>query len=193
MTKKLRVLVACEYSGVVRDAFAARGHDAWSCDILNTDVPGNHYMQDVRRVLRKTKGEWDLIIAHPPCTRLCNSGVSWLDKRGLWGEMEDAADFFNYFKGKAPMVCIENPIPHGYATARIGKYTQKVQPWMFGDNYSKQTCLWLENLPPLVPTSTLDGSTAEPFVMTMWPSEDRAKLRSKTFPGLAKAMAEQWG
>lgn len=185
----MRVLVACEFSGIVRDAFIARGHDAVSCDLLDTERPGPHYKGDVRDML---SGTWDLVIAHPPCTYLCNSGVRWLGSNpGRWLAMEDAAQFFNLFKGAAPRVCIENPVPHKYARVRIGGYSQIIQPWQFGHGEIKATCLWLENLPSLVPAKIVDGRV--PRVHHASPGPERWKERSRTYPGVADAMAGQWG
>ncbi len=186
----MKVLVACEFSGIVRDAFARRGHDAWSCDLLPTEIPGNHIQDDV---LKHLDEGWDLMIAHPPCTRLCNSGVCWLGKRNLWAEMEQAGQFFRLLlEAEIPRVAVENPIPHKYALNIIGrKYDQAIQPWQFGHGETKATCLWLVNLPILLPTSVVEGraqrSHHEP------PSPDRWKNRSRTFTGIAEAMAEQWG
>jgi len=145
----MRVLVACEESGTVRDAFRKLGHDAWSCDLI--DIDNKHHLQG--DVLEYLDWNWDLMIAHPPCTRLCNSGVMWLDKRNLWDELKEAWQFFNKLKN-APIerICIENPIPHKYAVEHIGKYTQLIQPWQFGHGETKATCLWLKNLPLLTPT-----------------------------------------
>ena len=196
----MRVLVACEYSGTVRDALQARGHDAMSCDILPTDAPGDHFQGDVREVLYDKS--WDLIIAHPPCTYLCNSGVSWLHKdEQRWAHLDMAANFFKLFLDvDCKRVAIENPIPHRYAVERIGrKYDQIVQPWMFGHTERKATCFWLKGLPKLVET---DNVKAEMLTLPkreqqrlhyLPPSADRAKLRSKTYQGIADAMAEQWG
>ena len=187
----LRVLVACEFSGVVRDAFAARGHDAWSCDLLPTEAPGQHIQGDVLEVLRYG---WDLMIAHPPCTCLCNSGVRWLyELDGRWTEMEFAADFFRVLL-TAPIekIAVENPIPHKYAVSIMGRnYNQLIQPWQFGHGETKATCLWLKNLPELVPTNIVEGR--EQRIHKMTPSRDRSKLRSITYTGIAQAMAEQWG
>lgn len=192
-TTRLRVLVACEESGVVRDAFNLRGHDAWSCDLL--DRPGKHITGNVREYLL---GGWDLMIAHPPCTRLCNSGVCWLSKRNLWLEMEHAAQFFSdLLDAPIPRKALENPIPHKYALAIIGrKYDQIIQPYQFGHPERKATCLWLENLPLLRATNVVplpkEKSIAQ-RIHYLPPSPERAMLRSKTFPGIAKAMADQWG
>ena len=186
----MKVLIACEYSGVVRDAFIKRGHDAVSCDILPTERSGPHYMGNVLPLL----GEgWDLMIAHPPCTRLCNSGVCWLDKRNLWDEMREGARFFKtLLNADIPRIAIENPIPHGYAVREIGKkYDQIIQPWQFGHGETKATCLWLKNLPKLEPTRIAKGR--EQRLHMLPPSKDRAKLRSKTYFGIADAMAIQWG
>jgi len=187
----MRVLVACEYSGRVRDAFIRRGHDAISCDLLPTEQPGPHIQGDVRPLLRD---RWDLVIAHPPCTRLCNSGVRWLHERNLWGDMHEAVDFFlECLNANAPCVAVENPVMHKYARERIGKPSFTVQPWQFGDNEKKRTCFWTHGLFDLQPTSKLDGSTAAQSVHKATPGPDRWKERSRTFPGLAEAIADQWG
>jgi len=187
----MRVLVACEYSGTVRDAFKRQGHDAWSCDILPTERKGQHYQGDVRDVLDE---DWDQIIAHPPCTRLCNSGVRWLNERNLWAELEAAAEFFKLFlNNKCPRIAIENPIPHRYAVRLIGRqYDQVIQPWQFGHPESKAVCLWLKGLPKLVPTRIVTKGIKQK-VWRMGPSEDRAKERSRFYNGIANAMAKQWG
>lgn len=152
----MRVLVACEYSGTVRDAFISAGHDAISCDILPTDKPGPHYQGDVRDMLHE---RFDLIIAHPPCTYLCNSGVCHLHKDpARWAKLEDAAKFFKLFLDiDGPRVAIENPIMHKYGKGLIGgvNQTQVVQPWMFGHTETKATCLWLKGLPDLQPTNNV--------------------------------------
>lgn len=189
-SRMLRVLVACETSATVRDAFAALGHDAWSCDLLPTEKPGNHFQGDVRDILYL--GTWDLLVAHPPCTRLCNSGVRWLAERNLWGEMEEGAEFFKMFLD-APIekIAVENPIPHRHALKIIGrKYDQIIQPWMFGHGETKATCLWLKKLPKLQPTDIVQGREGK--VWRMPPSKDRWKERSRTYQGIANAMAEQW-
>ena len=188
----MRVLVACEFSGIVRDAFAARGHDAWSCDLLPSERPGNHIQGDVLGILGDG---WDMVIAHPPCTRLCNSGVRWLHERGLWDAMEEAATFFRHLlHSPVKKVAVENPVMHRYAKEIVGQGPdQSVQPWQFGDNYKKRTCFWLRGLPKLEPTSDLDGSTADAAVHRASPGPDRWKERSRTYPGLAAAMAAQWG
>jgi len=198
----VRVLVACEFSGIVRDAFAARGHDAWSCDLLPTERPGPHIQGDV---LPHLEDGWDLMIAHPPCTYLTNAGVCHLHSvptrlgnlpkvhgAERWEAMRQAAAFFNTLKA-APIqrIAIENPIPHKYARALIGNYAQRYQPWQFGDGETKATCLWLKNLPPLMDTIT--DTRRERRVHLATPSPDRWKVRSRTPQGVAEAMAEQWG
>ena len=182
---KLRVLVACEFSGIVRDAFIKKGHNAMSCDYLPTERPGPHYQGDVRNILHKY---WDLIISHVPCIRLANSGVRWLSERNLWQEMYIACEFFNLFQqiGKTGIkVGIENPIPHKYAVEYIGKYTQIVQPWMFGHPETKATCLWLYNLPKLKPTNIVEGREGRVWKMT--PGPERWKNRSRTRDGTRSA------
>ena len=190
----MRVLVACEFSGVVRRAFAARGHDAWSCDLLPSEDRSNkHIIGDARDILNDG---WDLLaVFHPPCTRLCNSGVRWLAERNLWSELDEAAALFSAFLN-APIarVAVENPIMHRHAKERIAGYTapaQTIQPWQFGHGETKATCLWLRGLPNLVPTNVVDGR--EQRVFRLPPSADRWKERSRTYPGIADAMASQWG
>ena len=198
----MRVLVACEYSGTVRDAFRARGHDAWSCDILPTDAdPSWHIQGDAIEVAYGQ--DWDLMIAHPPCTYLTNSGVTWLHKDPTrWAKLDDAAAFFKrLYDAPIPRKCIENPIMHKYAKERIGgiKQSQVIQPWMFGHMEQKATCLWLQGLPELKPTNNVkEQMMALPDnerqrLHYLPPSADRWKLRSTTFKGIADAMAEQWG
>lgn len=199
---ELRVLVACEFSGTVRDAFLARGHDAWSCDLLPDEKGSNRHIRgDARDLLQP--GLWDLlIVAHPPCTRLCNSGVRWLStpppgrtKADMWAELEEGAALFSAFwNAPVPRVAVENPVMHRHAKARIANYAepaQSVQPWQFGHGETKRTCLWLRNLPPLVPTNIVEGR--EPRVHHMSPGPDRWRERSRFFPGIAAAMADQWG
>ena len=182
----MRILVACEYSGTVRDAFIARGHDAWSCDLLPTETDGPHIQGDVRQALLAT--EWDLMIAHPPCTHLAVSGARWFkDKRQ---EQAEALDFVRLLMD-APVskICIENPI--SVISTKIRKPDQIIQPWMFGHGETKATCLWLKGLPLLAPTRVVEGREAR--VHRLPPSPDRWKLRSKTYQGIADAMAAQWG
>lgn len=201
MTAPLRVLVACEFSGTVRRAFAARGHDAWSCDLLPADDRSNrHIVGDARDLLGDG---WDLLmVAHPPCTRLCNSGVRWLSVpppgrtiESMWQELDEGAALFSAF-WNAPIerIAIENPVMHRHAKARIAGYrdfAQSVQPWQFGHPETKRTCFWLKNLPALVPTNIVDGR--EQRVARMSPGPDRWRERSRFYPGIADAMADQWG
>jgi len=192
--KDIKVLVCCEFSGVVREAFRKRGFDAWSCDLLPAeDGSKYHIRRDVREIL---DDGWDLIIAHPPCTYLANSGVRWLHERpDRWGKLEEAASFFReLLKAPIPHIAVENPIPHRYAFERIGrKYDQIIQPWQFGEPYSKATCFWLKNLPPLYPTKIIPRDKVKQAVWREPPSLDRWKNRSRTYRGIAEAMAEQWG
>ena len=188
---KLRVLAACEYSGRVRDAFNAIGHDAISCDLLPSEAPGPHIQGDVLELLKEP---WDLVIAHPPCTRLCNSGVRWLHERNLWGDMVAGAEFFRAcLNANAPAVAVENPVMHKYAREICGEHSFTVQPWQFGDPAKKRTCFWTIGLPPLTPTSALTAADARPDCHHASPGPDRWKERSRTYPGIARAMAEQWG
>jgi hypothetical protein len=187
----MRVLIACEYSGRVREAFRALGHDAISCDLLPAEDGGKHIEGDVRNLMY-LRG-WDLMIAHPPCTRLCNSGVRWLSERNLWHELDDAAAFFReLLEAPIPRIAVENPVPHKYAVERIGRsYDFTTQPYEHGDPYTKRTAFWLKNLPPLAPSNPVVGR--EPAVHRASPGPDRWRERSRTYPGLARAIAEQWG
>ena len=187
----MKVLVACEFSGTVRRAFRARGHEAWSCDLLPASDGSPHHIQgDALAVLGDG---WDLLIAHPPCTRLCNSGVRWLADRDLWAEMRDAcALFLAFLNAPVPCVAVENPVMHGHARAIIGRGPDfTVQPWQFGHGEIKRTCFWTRGLPPLRPTSIVPGREAR--VHRAAPGPDRWALRSLTYAGIAEAMAEQWG
>lgn len=189
----MKVLVACEYSGRVRDAFLALGHDAVSCDLLPSEAPGPHIQGDVRALLRKS---WDLVIAHPPCQFLCNSGVRWLHEReGRWQDMEAGAAFFlQCLHANAPLVAVENPVMHKYARVIVGRGPDfTVQPWQFGDPAKKRTCFWVRGLPPLTPTSGMTAADARAECHLASPGPDRWKERSRTYMGLARAMAEQWG
>jgi hypothetical protein len=195
----MKILIACEYSGTVRDAFIKKGHDAISCDLLPTDKPGPHYQGDVFDIINDG---FDMMIAHPPCTFLCNSGVSWLYKKpGRWEDMKIGALFFKkLFNTDIEKICIENPIMHKYAGKIIcQRQSQVVQPWMFGHTEQKATCLWLKNLPLLT-----ESNNVKEKMMTLKdnerqrlhylpPSPERWKLRSTTFQGIADAMADQWG
>ncbi len=197
----MKVLIACEYSGTVRRAFANAGHDAWSCDLLPSEDRSNrHIVGDARTLLREG---WDLLmVAHPPCTRLCNSGVRWLSVppvgrtlESMWQELREGAALFSAF-WNAPIkrICVENPVMHRHAKALIVNYqepAQSVQPWQFGHGEVKRTCFWLRELAPLKPTNIVDGRV--PRVHFASPGPDRWKERSRFFPGIAAAMAEQWG
>lgn len=181
----MRILVACEYSGTVRDAFRALGHDAMSCDLLPTEKPGPHYQGSVVDIL---DDGWDMMIAHPPCTHLAVSGARWWkDKRA---EQADALDFVRRLMGASiPRIAIENPV--SIISTAIRKPDQIVQPWQFGHGETKATCLWLKGLPKLVPTNVVAGREAR--IHKMSPSPDRWKERSRTYQGIADAMAAQWG
>jgi site-specific DNA-cytosine methylase len=181
----VRVLVACEYSGTVRDAFAARGHDAWSCDLLPTERPGNHYQGDVFDIIDDS---WDMMIAHPPCTHLAVSGARWFKDKQV--EQSLALDFVRrLLDAPIPRIALENPV--SIISSRIRKPDQIIQPWQFGHGETKATCLWLKNLPKLVPTNIVEGREAR--IHKMPPGPDRWKERSRTFEGIAHAMAAQWG
>jgi site-specific DNA-cytosine methylase len=181
----MRVLVACEFSGTVRDAFKLRGHDAWSCDLLPTDKPGNHIQCDVLEILDKG---WDLMIAHPPCTHLAVSGARWFHLKQK--EQAEALEFVRkLLNAPIPKIALENPV--SIISSNIRKPDQIIHPWQFGHGETKATCLWLKNLPLLKPTNIVSGR--EPKVHMMPPSEDRWKLRSMTYQGIADAMASQWG
>ncbi len=181
----MRVLIACEFSGTVRDAFAVQGHDAWSCDLLPTETPGQHIVGDVRDIL---SNGWDLMIAHPPCTHLAVSGARWFkDKQA---EQSEALEFVRLLlNADIPRIALENPV--SIISSKIRKPDQIIQPWQFGHGEVKSTCLWLKGLPPLQPTDIVDGRIAR--IHKEPPSPERWKNRSRTFPGIAAAMAEQWG
>ena len=181
---KLNVLVACEFSGMVRDAFTKRGHHAVSCDLLDTETEGEHYKGDVRDILNDG---WDLMIAFPPCTHLAVSGARWFEEKRE--EQQEALEFVRTLLN-APIerIALENPI--GIISTRIRKPSQIIQPWQFGHGETKSTCLWLKNLSPLRPTNVVEGR--EPRIHYMSPSEDRGRLRSITYKGIAEAMADQW-
>ena len=195
----MKVLIACEYSGRVRDAFIALGHEAISCDLLPTDSPGPHYEGDIFDL---DLGSFDLMVAHPPCTYLSNSGVLHLHKdASRWPKMFEGAAFFKRLLN-APIkkIAIENPIMHGYSKTLIGgvKQSQIVHPWMFGHTEQKATCLWLKGLPPLIETNNVKSEmlllpkNERERLHYLPPSPDRWKLRSTTYQGIANAMAEQW-
>lgn len=201
----MKVLVGCEYSGTVRDAFLARGHDAWSCDLLPTESPGPHFQCDLLTVLDKG---WDLAIFHPPCTHLAVSGAAWFHKKAK--EQAAALDFAKaLFDAPIPRICLENPV--SVISTRLGKPTQIIQPYWFGDPQRKTTCLWLQFLPELVPTRMVEPELARQAdgslipdpnggFVSAWhystfrlPKSERGHARSKTFAGVAEAMADQWG
>jgi len=199
----MRVLVACEYSGAVRDEFIKLGHDAMSCDLLPTDVPGPHYTGDVFDIINDG---WDMMIAFPPCTHLALSGAAWFEEKIKDGRQQEAIDFVKALMS-APIdkIAIENPL--GVIPNYIRPYDQIIQPYMFGDSFQKSTCLWLKNLPLLKPTKIvskgeffewIDKKTGKKKRQPLWfykalkEGKDRWKIRSQTFPGIAKAMAEQW-
>lgn len=197
----MRVLVGCETSGIVRRAFAARDHDVWSCDLLPAEDGSNrHIVGDVRDLLNDG---WDLLaVMHPPCTRLCNSGVRWLSApppgktaAQMQAELEEGAALFSAcWNAPIERIAVENPVMHRHAKALIVNYqppAQSVQPWQFGHGETKRTCFWLKNLPPLRPTDIVEGREAR--VHRMPPSVDRWKERSRFYPGIAAAMADQWG
>tara|TARA_R100000234_G_C4911786_1_gene140207 strand:- start:44 stop:595 length:552 start_codon:yes stop_codon:yes gene_type:complete len=180
----MKVLVACEFSGIVRDAFLEKGHEAVSCDLLPTENKGPHYQGDVRDII---EDGWDMMIAHPPCTHLAVSGARWFKDK--LEEQREALDFVRLLLN-APIekIALENPI--SIISTRVCKPTQIIQPWMFGHGETKATCLWLKNLPKLEPTDVVEGR--ENRVHRMAPSKDRWKNRSRTYTGIAKAMADQW-
>ncbi|MFB6215872.1 MAG: hypothetical protein ABEJ72_02750 [Candidatus Aenigmatarchaeota archaeon] len=187
-----KILVACEFSGIVRDAFIEQGFDAVSCDLRESEQGEPHIQGDVLEVLDKR--DWDLMIAHPPCTYLSNSGVRWLyEKEGRWKKMIDGAVFFRkLLEADIPHIAVENPVMHKYGKKIIGQNPeQTVQPWQFGEPETKAICLWLKNLPELEPTDIVEEREAR--VHQMPPSEERSKERSRFFEGVAEAMAEQWG
>ena len=197
----MKVLIACESSGTVRRAFRERGHDAWSADILPADDHDKFHIEGDVTELLKPQYRWDLMIGHPPCTRLANSGVSWLHRRNLWDDLDRACEFFlALWSAPIPRIALENPIMHKHARQRICvDYAQIVQPWQFGHPESKATCLWLKGLPKLKETNnvkhifdTLPDNERQ-RLHYLPPSKDRWKERSKTFDGIAKAMASQWG
>jgi site-specific DNA-cytosine methylase len=186
----MRVLIACEFSGIVRDAFSSAGHDAWSCDLLQTEREGKHIQGDIRLQPLGWLESFDLIISHPPCTYLASSGARW------WAGLNNneqalALDMVHWFMygNTVPMTALENPI--GIISRKIRKPDQIIQPWMFGEPETKATCLWLKGLPKLVPTNIVEGR--EPRVHRESPGKDRWKRRSRTLSGIANAMASQWG
>lgn len=193
----MKVLVGCEYSQVVTKAFRDKGHEAWSCDLLPTEGNPDWHIQD--DVLNHLNDGWDIAILHPECKYMCNSGVAWLHKdESRWDKLKGATEFFyRLWNSDIPKIAIENPIPHKYA--KLPKDKQIIQPYMFGHPERKATCLWLKNLPELKPTNDvkeemlkLPKSQAQRIHYTS-PGKDRWKIRSRTFEGIAEAMADQWG
>lgn len=193
----MKVLVACEFSGIVRNAFTRRGHEAWSCDLLDSESNGRHYIGDVQDILYD---HWDILVAHPPCTYLSASGLHWNKRRPERAtQTEEALQFVELLlTAPIPMIALENPI--GCISSRIRKPDQIIQPWQYGHSESKSTCLWLKGLPPLQPTNILplpasgrwDNMTPS-GQNKLGPSPDRWKERSRTYQGIADAMAAQWG
>lgn len=184
----MRVLVACEYSGRVRNAFTALGHYTMSCDLLPSETPGDHYQGDVFDVIGF--GKWDLMIAHPPCTHLAVSGARHFAAKQTSGVQQEALEFVQRLLNvNIPKIALENPV--SIISTRIRKPNQVIQPWMFGHGETKATCLWLKGLPKLYPTNLVDGR--KPVVHHMPPGPDRWKNRSRTYQGIADAMANQWG
>lgn len=183
----MRILVACEYSGTVRDAFAKLGHFTMSCDLLPTDKPGNHYQGDVMDIIDH---DWDLMIAHPPCTHLAVSGARHFAAKQASGVQQEALDFVQkLLDAPIPRIALENPV--SIISTRIRKPDQIIQPWQYGHGETKATCLWLKNLPLLTPTNIVEGREAR--IHKLPPSADRWKIRSTTYQGIADAMAVQWG
>lgn len=183
----MRVLLACEFSGIMREEFARRGHDAWSCDLLPCEIPGKHIQDDVTKYFGE---EWDLMIACPPCTHLSSSGARWFADKRADGRQQEAIDFFmTMINAPIHRIAIENPI--GIMSKLYRKPDQIIQPWQFGHGETKSTCLWLKNLPLLVPTNIVDGR--ENRIHRIPPSDSRWRERSRTYQGIAEAMAEQWG
>ena len=183
--KYLKVLVACEFSAIVREAFRKKGHNVWSCDLLPTEIPGQHYQGDVFDILYEF---WDIVIAHPPCTDLAVSGARWFPEKRANGSQQKSIEFFMRFTELKCKWSLENPI--GIMSTLYRKPDQIIQPWMFGHGETKATCLWLNGLPKLEPTNIVSGR--EHRIHQMPPGPDRWKERSRTFSGIAQAMADTW-
>lgn len=181
----MKVLIACEFSGIVREAFKTKGHDAWSCDILDTEIQGKHIKSDVLDIL---DDGWDIMIAHPPCRYLAVSGA-WLFKKRQQEQLDSLRFVEKLMNANIDKIAIENPV--SVISTKIRKPDQIIQPWMFGHGEMKTTCLWLKNLSPLKPTNIVDGRRGR--ILELSPSKDRWKDRSRTYQGIANAMAEQWG
>lgn len=190
----MKILIACEFSGVVREAFSKYGHDVWSCDLLPSEIPGKHLQQDVLEILNDG---WDMMIAFPPCTHLAVSGARHFAKKRESGEQQKAIEFFMALaNAPIPKIAIENPV--GIMSTLYRKPDQIIQPYWFGHPESKRTCLWLKNLPPLIPTCILMprkrwNNQTPSGQNNIPPVKDRWKIRSKTYQGIAEAMAIQWG
>ena len=194
----MKILIACEFSGIVREAFKAKGHDAWSCDLLPTEIPGQHIQGDVLAILDQG---WDLMIAHPPCNDLAVSGAAHFAKKRADGRQQRSIDFFYHFTKLHCAWAIENPV--GIMSRLYRKPDQIIQPWFFGDSYHKTTCLWLHNLPLLQKTNVVDRGEFKKYSdgtnRAVWFNKSggnhprNSKYRSRTFPGIANAMADQWG
>ena len=207
----MNVLVACECSGRVRDAFEERGHNAWSCDLMDTETPGQHHKGDVLEFLKSPPCKFDLMVAHPPCDWVANSGCQWLwhpddndkpeSKRRVHPKypgrhrdlVKGIAFFIDLWEQNIPKICMENPIPQAILKRCVGKYSQIIQPSDFGDPFRKATCLWLKGLPLLKPTHKIPKEQCRQQCFLEPPGPDRKKNRSRTYPGIAKQMAEQWG
>jgi len=184
----MKVLLACESSGIVREEFRKLGHEAWSCDIKDTEIPGNHHKGDVIALLKHTV--WDMVIAFPPCTHLAVSGARWFKEKQADGRQAEAIEFFMWLATyPVRKLAIENPI--GIMSTHFRKPDQIIQPWQFGHGETKATCLWLKGLPKLEPTNIVEGR--ESRIHKMGPSEHRSTDRSRTYQGIAAAMAQQWG
>ena len=195
-----RILIACEFSGVVREAFAQKGHDVWSCDVRPTEIPGNHYQCDVREIL---EDGWDMLIAFPPCTHLAASGARYWKQKQADGRQQEAVDFvLALWNSSIPHKCIENPVGLLNTSSQFFSPSQIIQPFHHGHSVKKSTCLWLSGLPLLKPSNIVDegefytgknGKRYHKFMYSMSTAKDRSKMRSITFSGIAKAMADQWG
>lgn len=180
----MKVLIACEFSGIVREAFKRKGHNAWSCDLLDTEIEGQHIKGDVLKIL---DDGWDFMIAHPPCTHLAVSGAAWFKKK-KWRQEKSLRFFLNLLNAPIPMIAVENPV--SVASTRIRKPDQIIQPWQFGHGETKATCLWLKGLQKLKPANIVEGRQPRSFYES--PGLDRWKRRSRTLQGIADAMADQW-
>lgn len=187
----MKILIGCEFSGIVRSEFSKKNHNVWSCDLVPSELPGNHIQGDILEIIENEY--WDVVIAFPPCTYRCNSGVQWLSKDPTRiTKLHEADEFFlRIYNSGIKKICIENPIPHKYT--RVPTYSQLIQPWMFGDLESKATCLWLRGLPLLIPHITVKPHGIRHSIHMMSPGKNRSRERSRTFKGIASAMASQWG